>query len=157
MTKILVFAMELDDTPELNKGRLALIDLESLGIVGRWVATSGVGSKQGVGDWSKQRGGVIPATYQCNPSFSNYWVQVEPIDLSHVKGVEGWAYPITPFEVCTKEGVKRSDLLIHLDANVPGSLGCIVLPKSEYEDFREVFEAECQGMEKVKLFVIYTF
>ncbi len=63
--------------------------------MGRWVSTSGLGAFQDVGDWSKQGGGVIPATYQCNPSFDNYWVEVEPIDLSYVKGVEGMAYRIS--------------------------------------------------------------
>ncbi len=65
--KILVFSMELDSTPRLNRGRLALIDTDG-GVVGRWVSTSGLGAFQDVGDWSKQGGGVIPATYQCTPA-----------------------------------------------------------------------------------------
>jgi hypothetical protein len=112
---------------------------------------------QRIGGWSKQGGGVCPAPYQCNPSFANYWMQVAPLDLSHVKGVEGNGYPLTPFEVRTKEGVKRSDLLIHRDANVPGSMGCIVLPDDEFEDFERVMAREAIGHEKIKLFIQYDF
>jgi hypothetical protein len=152
----LVFSMPLDNTPQLNRGRLVLYDFEQ-GQIGRWVATSGLGQWQKIGGWSKQGGGVIPATYQCNPTFANYWVQVNPIDLSHVKGVEGDAYPITPFEVRTKDGVERSDLLIHRDANVPGSMGCIVMTDEEYEDFCKTFASVLVGHEKIKLFVQYDF
>lgn len=157
MTKILVFSMYLDSTPELNRGRIALIDTDNGGVIGRWVATSGVGTYQDVGDWSKQRGGCLPATYQCNPTFDNYWVHTEPVDRTNVKGIESWAFPITPFSVRTREGVQRSDLMIHLDANVPGSLGCIVMSQEEYTDFYRVFQSECVHMEKVKLFVIYSY
>jgi hypothetical protein len=152
----LVFSMPLDNTPSLNRGRLVLWDWEK-GQIGRWVATSGLGQYQKIGGWSKQGGGVIPAPYQCNPTFANYWVQVAPLDLSHVKGVEGDSYPITPFEVRTKDGVERSDLLIHKDANVPGSMGCIVMSPDEYEDFCQTFNLELIGHEKIKLFVQYDF
>lgn len=157
MAKVLIFAMQLDSSPELNRGRLALIDPDG-GMLGRWVATSGLGAYQNIGGWCKQGGGVIPPTYQCSPTFDNYWVATKPIDLTTVKGVEGLAYPITPFEVTTKEGISRSDLLIHLDANVPGSMGCVVIcGQSEYADFRKVFQKECSTMDKVKLFVLYTY
>jgi hypothetical protein len=152
----LVFSMPLDNTPELNRGRLVLYDWDQ-GVIGRWVATTGLGMWQKIGGWSKQGGGVIPATYQCNPTFANYWVQVAPIDLSHVKGVGGDAYPITPFAVTTKDNVKRSDLLIHRDANVPGSMGCIVMTDDEYADFCKTFNRELIGHEKIKLWIQYDF
>ncbi len=148
--------MPLDNTAALNKGRLVLYDFES-GHIGRWIATSGLGMYQKIGGWSKQGGGVCPATYQCDPTFPNYWVDTNPVDLAHVKGVEGDGYPITPFEVRTKEGVKRSDLLIHRDANVPGSMGCIVLPDEEFTDFCKTFGRETEGHERVKLWIQYDF
>lgn len=152
----LIFSMQLDNTPALNQGRLVLYDWEK-GQIGRWVATSGLGMYQRIGGWSKQGGGVCPAAYHCNPTFANHWVQTAPLDLSGVKGVEGYAYPITPFAVTTKDGVNRSDLLIHRDANVPGSLGCIVLPDDEFADFQEVFGFECVDHEHVKLWIQYDF
>ncbi|WP_225896519.1 hypothetical protein [Amazonocrinis nigriterrae] len=51
----LFFAMQLDSTPQLNRGRLFLID-DDKGIIGRWIATSGLGAYQEKGDWSKQGG-----------------------------------------------------------------------------------------------------
>lgn len=151
-----VFSMPLDNTPALNRGRLVLWDGEE-GHIGRWVATSGLGAWQKIGGWSKQGGGVIPAPYQCNPTFPHYWVQVEPIDLSNNPGVDGDAYPITPFAVKTKEGVERSDLLIHKDARTPGSLGCIVMTEEEFEDFCKTIARELVGHERVKLFVQYDY
>lgn len=148
--------MPLDNTPQLNRGRLVLYDYDG-GHINRWVATSGVGAWQKIGGWSKQGGGVIPATYQCNPTFDNYWVDVNPVDLSHVKGVEGNGYCITPFAVRTKESVKRSNLLIHRDANDPGSLGCIVLPDDEFRDFEATFQKELIGHKRIKLWVQYDF
>jgi hypothetical protein len=152
----LIFSMPLDNTPELNRGRLVLYDYQK-GHIGRWMATSGLGQYQRIGGWSKQGGGCIPATYQCNPTFANYWVDAQPTDLSHVKGVEGDGFAITPFEVRTDKGVSRSDLLIHKDANHPGSLGCIVLPESEFADFEDVFKERCARHDKVKLWVQYDF
>jgi hypothetical protein len=152
----LVFSMDLDNTPQLNRGRLLLMDFDK-GIIGRWVATSGLGMWQKIGGWNKQGGGVCPATYQCNPSFANYWVDVTPLDRKGVKGIDGDAYAITPFEVRTKDGVTRSDLMIHKDANVPGSMGCIVLDEEEFADFCRVFNLELIGHEKIKLWVVYQF
>jgi hypothetical protein len=45
----LVFSMQLDNTPELNRGRLVLWDWEK-GQIGRWVATSGLGQYQKIGN-----------------------------------------------------------------------------------------------------------
>ena len=149
-------SMPLDNTPQLTQGRLCLRDWER-GDLGRWVATSGLGQFQKIGGWSKQGGGVCPAAYQCNPTFANHWVDVAPVDLSGVKGVEGNGYPITPFEVTTKDGVKRSDLLIHRDANVPGSMGCIVLPEDEFRDFEIQFPKICNGHTRIKLWIQYDF
>jgi hypothetical protein len=152
---LLFFTMALDETSELNRGRLFLVD-ETKGIVARWVATSSTADKQGVKDWNV-RGGVIPATYELSSPLPFYSVTVNPVDLKHVKGIDGNGYPITPFEVKTIDGGTRSDLLIHKDANVPGSMGCIVLPESEFTDFEEVFQKHCQGQNTVKLLVGYTY
>ncbi|MFN6537925.1 MAG: hypothetical protein RM021_016340 [Nostoc sp. EkiNYC01] len=151
----LFFTMQLDETSELNRGRLFLCDYEQ-GIIGRWVATSALGAKQGVKDWSVS-GGVLPPTYELNNPLAFYAVATKPVDLRHVKGVEGNGYPITPFAVTTKDGIERSDLLIHKDANQPGSLGCVVLPESEFADFEKAFKQRCSQIESVKLLVGYTY
>ena len=151
----LFFTMPLDETSQLNRGRLFLID-ETKGIVGRWVATTSTSDNQGVKDWNV-RGGVIPPTYELSQPLPFYSVAVKPVDLRHVKGVEGNGYPITPFEVKTLDGGTRSDLLIHKDANVPGSMGCIVLPEGEFADFEKVFQKECSGQDTVKLLAGYSY
>jgi hypothetical protein len=156
----LIFAMPLDEDPRLNRGRLILFD-RTQGTIGRWVATSGLGAYQGVNDWNHVGGGVIPATYQLKDRIPWYKVAAKPLDLSHVRGVEGNGYPITPFEVQTKEGVTRSDLLIHRDANVPGSMGCIVLSGDEFADFDRSFaravKALSPGVTTVDLNVIHCY
>lgn len=151
----LFFTMQLDKTPELNRGRLFLCDYEQ-GIIGRWVATSATEAKQDVKDWSV-RGGVLPPTYELNNPLAFYTVVTKPADLRNVKGVEGNGYPITPFAVTTKNGTERSDFLIHRDANVPGSMGCIVLGDGEFADFEKVFKEQCSQIESIKLLVGYTY
>ena len=147
--------MALDNTPAMNYGRLVLLH-EFKGVIGRWIATSGLGAWQKFGGWSKQGSGTIPPTYQLKSHLPYYSVKVAPTDLSHVKGVEGDGYEIAPFAVTTKDGVQRSDLLIHRDANVPGSMGCIVLPDKEWEDYVGVFTAVTKGCDAIPLTVIYT-
>ena len=157
---MLMFAMGLSADRTLHRGRLFLID-RARGPIGRWVATSGLGAYQNVGDWNHVGGGVIPAPYQLANPIPWYKVAVTPINLANVKGIEGNAYDISPFEVKTDRGVTRSDLLIHRDANVPGSLGCIVLLGDEFADFERVYRAETaklpKGTETVDLGVIYTY
>ncbi len=156
----LIFTMALDDTAQLNRGRLALIDFER-GIIGRWVATSGLGAYQGVGDWNHAGGGVIPATYELKTQIPWYRVAIEPVDLRHVKGVEGNGYPITPTNFVTDGGTERGDVLIHADKNVPGTLGCIGVAASEFADFERVYNRECSLLppdtKTVNLGVIYCY
>lgn len=153
---LLFFSMQLDDTPALNRGRLFLID-DDKGIIGRWVATSGLGQYQNTGDWSKQGGGVIPATYQLRDNLPFYTVATKPTDLRAVKGIEGNGYVISPYSVTTTEGIKRADLLIHKDANQPGSLGCIVLSPAEFATFEKTYQANCLSLDCVKLLVGYSY
>lgn len=152
----LFFSMQLDETPLLNRGRVFLCDQEK-GMIGRWQATSGLGAYQDIGDWSKQGGGVIPAPYNLANPIPFYWVQVEPVNLSHVLGIQGNGYPIAPFSVKTKEGVERSDLLIHSDENAPGTLGCVGIWRSDWADFEKSFNNNCNGIDRVRLFVGYTY
>lgn len=69
--------------------------------------------------WAKGRG-PIP------PNKNGYTVTTTPINLTNVKGIEGNFYQIHPFTV-SHNGKQRGDFGIHLDANVPGSAGCIVI------------------------------
>jgi hypothetical protein len=157
----LIFAMALDADNQLNRGRLMLFDRRR-GPIGRWVATSGLGAYQDVRDWNHVGGGVLPATYQLKAPIPWYQVVIEPIDLSYLKGIEGNAYQIIPTSQLTDGGVTRSDELIHRDANVPGTLGCIgILGEAEFADFERVFRAETDKLQgdikTIDLSVIYTY
>lgn len=155
---LLFFSMQLDDTPQLNIGRLFLIDLDKGGYIGRWMATSGLGNHQDQGDWSKQGGGVIPPNYKlqgCN----FYRVATKP-RWQDLNGIRTNTYEVRPVAVTTTDGVVRSELLIHrsrFSAPQSGSLGCIVLKDTEFEDFEKVFKASCSQLEEVRLLVGYTF
>ena len=157
----LIFAMALDSDLVLNRGRLILFD-RTRGPIGRWVATSGLPQFQDVGDWNHPGGGEMPPTYQLKSPIPWYKVAIVPTDLRNTKGVEGNGYAITPFEVETKEGVERSDIMIHRDANVPGTLACIGLQgMPEWNDFERVWKLETAKLpadvKTVDLSVIYTY
>lgn len=147
----LLFTQHFDRDKGLDYGRLSLNSL-SEGTKVIWVATSSVSSKQ-YSESFHVRGGLIPPQYRC-PKLPKYDVLTNPIPLPHVKGVEGNFYKIEPHFVVTDRGTTRSDFGIHLDANVPGSLGCIVLSESRFYDFESrIGELD---VDSVPLFVQYS-
>ena len=154
---LLFFAIALNADNNLHQGRLNLVDTDARGILGRWRATSGLPGLQNIGDWEHKGGGVIPATYEVNPSIPFYNVQVNPVDLSSTKGIEGNGYPISPNSVLTKNGTQRGDFLIHRDANVPGTLGCIGLLETDWADFEKVFASYAEGMDSINLLISHTY
>ena len=101
-------------------------------------------------------GGYIPPGYRCNPRVA-WKVRLNPIHLPHVKGVEGNFYRIIPYAVTTDKGGKRSDLGIHKDANVPGSMGCIVMSGDRFADFeKEIMQLRTIGIKEIPLLVTYS-
>jgi hypothetical protein len=162
---LLIFAMGLDETPQINVGRLFLVDLDT-GIQDehKWQCTSGVGSWQGNRDWNKVGGGVIPPTYKLNPNPGFYRLATKP-RWQNLSGIEGNTYLITPTKVKTVDGVTRSEIILHKsrhdEVNRIASMGCIVLPEDEFRGssvaFEETFKRECSHLESVKLLVLYTF
>lgn len=155
---MLFFSMALDETPQLNIGRLFLIDYEKEGIVGRWMASSGLGDYQNSVGYEKQSGGCIPPPYQTtNVKF--YWVHTKPVWQS-LNGIDTNTYYIDPEVVRLKNGGTRSELLIHrsrFSSPQSGSLGCIVLPEQEFSDFETTFAVECGHVDRVRMLVGYVF
>ena len=128
----------------------------------QWRATSSTASKQGQGDYNR-RGGLIPPHDQVkslalsNGGSKTYMVNLNGYHLD-TKGVEGMFYPIEPNYINTKEGGKRSEIGIHRDANVEGSMGCIVMPTEIFNNYRQTidkYKAQT-GKEKIALFVSYS-
>lgn len=128
----LILSGHYDRDPGLDKYLLALIH-NKRGHINQWSCTSSHinGQKRGQ---DQQKGGLLPPTYHCK-DLPSYEVVLAPVDLTHQAGVRGNFYKITPHEVITKDGTKRGDFGIHLDANAPGSLGCIVMDWHNFKDF----------------------
>ena len=162
---LLIFAMALDDTPQVNVGRLFLVDWEKgLSDRHRWQCTSGVGGWQGNKDWNKPQGGVLPPTYKLSPNPGFYQVCTKPRHQD-LGGIKGNTYEIRPISLTTTDGARRSEGLIHMsrfdDRNRLASLMCVVIPESEFrgssDAFEETFKRECGHLPDVKLLVLYTF
>jgi hypothetical protein len=153
MSYQLILSGHYDRDPGLDKYLLALIDGER-GHVNQWSCTSSHvnGQKQGQ---DQQKGGLIPPTYHCK-GLLQYAVDLTPLDLTHQAGIRGSFYKITPFEVITLNGTKRGDFGIHLDANAPGSLGCIVMDWHNFKDFENQM-SHLRKVDEVKRVSLHCF
>lgn len=150
----LSFSGHFDRDRGLDQGRLRLDSL-SKGNIDIWVASSSVSTKQGRESFH-QLGGLIPPGYRCNP-IVQWKVKLKPLHLPHVRGVEGNFYRILPFSVKTDNGGTRSDLGIHRDANVPGSMGCIVMSRKRFSQFeRRMDKLRTLGILEIPLLVTYS-
>jgi hypothetical protein len=120
-------------------------------------ATSSLPGRQYSGSWN-QTGGLIPPTKMCmEKTGSGFSAKTTPIYMPNVQGVSGNFFPISPFEMET-DGNTRGDWGIHRDANVPGSMGCIV-PRTDkgWEAIQREFKILAGiGIRSVELIVEYT-
>lgn len=150
----LLFSSHYDRDRGLDRGRLRLCSL-SFGAIEIWIASSSYSTKQGRESFH-QRGGYLPPEYRV-PGLKHWEVKTNPIYMPNVKGVQGNFYQLLPFEVVTDRKGKRSDFGIHKDANVPGSLGCIVMSDNRFAQFEKWMESLAKkGIEKLPLFVTLT-
>ncbi len=150
----LTFSLNFDRDPGLEEGRLCLRHIEK-GTLQVWVATSATAEKQSAESFH-QKGGMIPPEYRV-PGLKFWTVDTKPISMKEKKGVEGNFYEIAPFEVKTDKGGVRGDFGIHKDANVPGSMGCIVLTPDRFQEFeKQVAQLAKEGKDSIPLFVTYS-
>lgn len=153
MTKhLLRFTLRTDRRSGLIIGQLDR--LQDGEVVNAYQATSSVAGKQFDGSWNS-RGGLIPP----DEKFLNgelYEVATTPLWMPRVRGVEGSFYQIFPYSVET-DGDTRADFGIHFDANVPGSMGCIVLPTQRGWDAfrRDMQQIANSGVKRVDLDIVY--
>ena len=145
----------------LDQGLLTLNHLED-GFLQVWKATSTTDGKQKkgetfgdtVGDRFKW-GGLLPANKDTKTK--KYSVVLQPVYLSSNTGVACNFYPIKPHVIKTINGEYRSDIGIHLDANHPGLLGCIVMDKFNFDEFEQYMaNLRSRGIKEIPLFVQYT-
>lgn len=147
----LVFNQHFDRDNGLDWGRLSLDQLNPGKTITIWTATSSIASKQNPESFH-ERGGIIPPQYRCG--IPCWTVDTKPIPMPQVKGVAGNFYKINPHEVTTDRGGTRGDFGIHLDANVPGSMGCIVLNPVNFRDFETTMKKVAAV--SIPLFVFYS-
>jgi hypothetical protein len=125
------FELSTRKTSTLILGKLQLMQGQTE--LNAYTATSSIANRQYRGSWTV-KGGLIPPA-------DNYQVATDPIWMPDIKGVEGSFYAITPFEVQTS-GAVRGDFGVHFDANVPGSMGCVVLSTQKgWDAFRRDVKA----------------
>lgn len=145
--------MQFDRDKGLDYGRLSLNSLTQ-GTKNVWVATTSQANSQQPESFH-QKGGPIPPQYRCK--IKNWEVLTNPIPMPNLKGVEGNFYKIDPHTVTTDKGGFRGDFGIHLDANVPGSMGCIVMNRERFSDFESIMKKLAnQGIKRLPLFVQYS-
>ena len=152
---ILVMAGHYDRDPGQDNFLLVLIHA-SKGLLNQWLCTSSHASGQQRGD-QHVRGGLIPPVHHV-PGLSKWEVDLDPIYMPHHKGVRGNFYKILPFKVKTSKGAIRGDFGIHLDANAPGSLGCCVMNRFNWEDFeRTIAKLKAEtNISKIPFFPLYS-
>ena len=152
-TYYLVFSMHWDRDKGLDYGRLTLNCLEK-GNLAIWLSTCSTASRQ---TYSKQfeRYGCLPANNVTKTR--KYHILTTPEDSRHVRGVEGSFYRIYPNVIKTTRGTVRSACGIHKDANLPGSLGCIVMSPDRFRSFEQwMTKLKAKGVDKISLQVQYS-
>jgi len=125
-----------------------------------WTATSGLPRYQRFGDYLLRAKGPIPSTNALLAHNSPYRVSTQSLLVSK-RGIEGPFFPIIPgfISLDFRDGlfIHRDGFGIHFDANVPGSIGCIVLTKHpEFADFIQTMaDFHLRGITALPLEVIY--
>jgi hypothetical protein len=146
------FSMKLPSVgvSRLVTGKLRLsLNAEGTGGI-LFEALSGSRGWQYKGSWVQKGRG-------CLPPRTDYEISTQRLWLPHVKGVEGSFYAISPFLVNAGNGVMRGDFGVHFDANVPGSAGCIVLPRQDHWDIwrKQIEDLRKDGVQSIPLEVSY--
>ena len=154
MNTFLLFTQHFDRDQGQDYGRLSINNF-SEGTTHIWKATSSYATKQHPESFH-ERGGLLPPQYRVK-HLTKYTVRTEPLNLAHHKGVAGNFYQIFPFSVQTDKGAQRSDFGIHKDANVEGSLGCIVMSAERFQQFEQaITNLRNVGVVEIPLFVQYS-
>jgi hypothetical protein len=118
-------------------------------IINSYQATSSLPGRQYWGSWER-KGGLIPPR-----GAEGYQMDISPLWMPDIKGVEGSFYQIWPFEVPT-DGATRGDFGIHFDANQPGSLGCVVLETQKgWDAFRRDMKMVAATQQQIKMLIDY--
>lgn len=123
------FRMDLERTSALRAGTLSFFDANNT-LVRKEPATSGLPGYQSTNDvWTRGAGPV--------PSVPNQAIRFSDGYRLTTRGIEGWAFPMLPDPIMRNGSVGRSEIMLHRDANVPGTAGCIglLVGRDDYDEF----------------------
>ena len=151
---LLFFSAHFNREKGLDYGRLLLEHIDR-GHQEIWIALSShlTGQEK---EGFHNKGGMLPPAYRV-PRLHQWTVDTYPVDLTHVKGVSGSFYKITPYEVITDKNGYRGDFGIHLDANIPGSAGCIVMGTRRFRHFENTMtRLRREGVKQIPLVIAYS-
>jgi lysozyme len=124
-----VFEMDLEPSQALRAGVLSFFD-KGGNLVRKEPCTSGMPGYQTAAHlWTRGAGPVPPVVGQSIRFSDGYHL--------NTRGIEGWAFPMTPDPIMRNGQVGRSEIMLHRDANVPGTAGCLglLLSKKDYDAF----------------------
>lgn len=124
-----VFAMDLRPSQALIAGTLSFHTATGE-TVKEVPCTSGLPGYQTESNfWTRGAGPCPPAPKQGIRFSSGYHLDT--------RGIEGWAFPMTPDPIMHNGVVGRAEIMLHRDANVPGTSGClgILLSQAKYNEF----------------------
>ena len=152
---ILVLSGHYDRDPGLDQYLLALLHVTK-GQVNQWLCTTSHADGQKRGS-QHQWGGLIPPVHHCE-NLNQWWVDLDPIYMPDNVGVRGNFYRILPYIVKTIAGKQRGDFGIHFDANAPGSLGCPVMNRHNWQDFENTIAKikASDRVSKIPFFPLYS-
>jgi hypothetical protein len=149
-----IFKFSRAKSSALLKGSLSILD-DSGNRILEAVATSGLPGYQSADDHWRLGKGLIPSEEMIVNSPIRISTDGYPLETV---GVEGYFFPILPEVFRRDDGYTRSEFGVHFDANVPGSSGCIVLPKrNEFDIFIDLMQkANRAGRKEIPLKIVYS-
>lgn len=149
----LVYSGHWDRDKGQDYGRLTLNHLTE-GNIRIWVATTSIAKRQAYRHQFELYG-CLPANNVTTTK--KYQILTTPEDSRHVRGVEGSFYRIYPNRIVTTRGTTRTACGIHKDAGTTGSLGCIVMSDTRFQQFESVMSNLVSiGVKKLPLQVQYS-
>ncbi|GAA6621590.1 hypothetical protein [Scytonema sp. NUACC26] len=153
MKPLLFYHCQLRKSSNLLTGRLLLIDTDATKIICEVEACSGAIGHQTVDDLDVVARGGIPEASMAG--LDHY--AVNTVELStNLKGIEGEYFNVLPREFIVN-GIKRSLIEIHRDANAPGTAGCIGVVNAHWQKFRQAIKSQRErGIKQIPLLVNYS-
>lgn len=158
------YSQPFDNQPGQDYGRFCIRSLDGKG-QGKThlvlVATMSRADKQAVESFHI-KGGLMPPEYRTSTFYNtdektyDSWVLETREQWRDTIGIEGHCFQILPVYVKTDKGTTRGEFFAHRDANVIGSLGCIVFTADRFIVLRDYMrKLRALGVKQLPLFVTY--